>query len=393
MALDFGTAIANSGNIWNSAIQNKKARELQEKQQFIENALRQDQLALQQDASARAGDKQTFDQQMELAENYGGKQLPVAQAEQIFTHPKLRELVMQRLQPRLASTSLAGVGVARPTGETPMGSQMAAPSIGVSGEQSAAIEPGMAEIQTPVSSGMRIADMQTQAANQRALQQSELRTTLAEYTAQNQRERDQDKFQQQQELNNARMQTQLAIAGMRQPASEPLEKVQMEDGTIQLVPRSQAAGMSPPRTQVRNNLTGTIADLEAANKLIDEIEALGNEIKWAGTGPVEARSDRFKSSIPLIGGALTNPKEAALRTKIADLSSLVAHERYGAALTGGELGRAKKFLPEDTLNSIENVTRIKNLRQFNQSKLAELKPSAGQSAAPARNPQDPMGLR
>src|SRR5688572_3204112 len=110
MALDFGTAIANSGNIWNNALQNKKARELQEKQQFIENALKQDQFQLQQDASARAGDKQTFDQQMELAENYGGKQLPVAQAEQIFTHPKLRELVMQRLQPRLASTSLAGVG-------------------------------------------------------------------------------------------------------------------------------------------------------------------------------------------------------------------------------------------------------------------------------------------
>jgi hypothetical protein len=388
MALDLGTAIANIGQTWNSALQNKKARETQEKQQFIDNLLRQDQLRLQQDSSARAADKQTFDQQMDLAENYGGKQLPVAQAEQIFTHPKLRELVMQRLQPRLASTSLAGVGTGMQQGETPMGSQMAAPSVGVSMEKSAPIAEGMAEIQTPMSSGMRIADMQTQAANARSLQNAELRTSLAEYNAQQQSERQTERLKQQEELANARMQLMATLAGQRgdKRTTKFVETTDETGKRVRMLIDSETGDVvksyDAPPTQAKNNMAGAISELEAVNKMITDAETLGTKIKWRGTGPLESRIMTKLSALPGVGQKFTDPEAEELRQAISNVGARVRHELYGAALTGGEREQAEKFIKQIEANPVQIATSLAGLKKFNATKLGQMRPAGGMGGSP-----------
>jgi nucleoid DNA-binding protein len=389
MPLDFGTAVANIGQTWNSALQNKKAREMQEKQQFIENMLRQDQLALQQGTADRAEDKQVFDQQMELAENYGGRQLPVAQAEQIFTHPKLRDLVMQKLQPRLASTSLQGVGTLGTGG---------APNIGVSMEKSEAIQPGMAEITTPVSSGMRIAEMQTEAANARSLQNAELRTTLAEYNAQQQGERQTERLKQQEELANARMQLMASLAGQRNNNNNRTTKlVEDVDETGKPVRRlidSDTGDIiktyDKPPTQVKNNMAGSIAEIEAMNESIKRAITLGDKIKWRGIGPFEAPMDERLGRLPGIGPMFTDADEETLRQEIGKVMAHGRHELYGAALTGGERTDADVFLRGINRNNKQVRISLENALRFNDDKLKHLRPAGGMGGAAPTAPAAPV---
>jgi hypothetical protein len=398
MALDLGTAIANIGTTWNSALQNKKQRELAEKQQFIENALKQDQLAMQQQQHASSQDKNVFDQQMDLAQSYGGQQMPLQQAQSIFTHPKLQGLAVRPLEQRLPSTSLGGVGVGMQQGQTPMGSQMAAPAIAPSMEKSAGVAPGMAEIQTPMTSGMRIADMQTQAANDRSMQQSELRRSLAEYAAEQRGETDKLRFQHQTELNNARMQTNLAIAGMRnQGRGGSTKLVDDMDETGKPVQRlvdsetgETVKTFGKPPTQARNNMAGSIAEIEAMNATIQEAMTLGKENNWKGTGYYEAPMDEFAPKIPLIGKhvakLITDKKEETLRQRIAKVMAHGRHDLYGAALTGGERGDANQFLRTIQSNPAQLEIALQGLLEFNNTKLKHLKPAGGMgSGAPVNS--------
>jgi hypothetical protein len=389
MALDLGTAIANIGTTWNAALQNKKQRELAEKQQFIENALKQEQLGMQQQQNARAGDKQMFDQQMELADSYGGRQLPLEQAQSIFTHPAVRDLAVKPLEPRLASTSLQGVGMGASMGQTPMGSPMAQPQMASTFAQSPEIDPGMAEISTPSSSGMRIAEMQTQAGNQRAMQNAELRTTLAEYAAQQQNERQTERLKQQEELANARMQTMLAIAGMRgnQGGTKFVETTDETGKAVRLLIDSNTGDVvktfDRPPTQAKNNMAGAISELEAVNKMIEDAETLGKQTGWKGTGPIESKWDAAMGKLPVIGGKFTDFNAETLRQNISNIGARVRHELYGAALTGGEREQAERFIKQIEANPVQIAVSLAGLKKFNQNKLGQMRPAGGMGGTPS----------
>jgi hypothetical protein len=383
MPLDLGTAIANIGTTWNSALQQKKQRETLEKQQFIENMLRQDQLGLQRQAQTRADDTAVFDQQMEMAQNFGGRQMPLEEAQRIFSHPKLQGLVVNPLEARLPSTSLQGVGMGMPQGQSAMGSQMAAPSIAVSGAQSSGIEPGMAEIETPQTSGMRIANMQTQAANTRAMQNAELRTSLAEYAAQQARERDADRFAHQSELANARMQTQIALAGQRgaRGTTKLVEDVDENGKPVRRLIDSDTGDIiktyDKPPTQVKNNMAGSIAEIEAMQESIKRAQELGARTKWRGVGPAKAWLAEKGGKIPLIGTQFTNVDDETLRQEIAKVMAHGKHELYGAALTGGERFDADRFLRNVESNPTQIAISLDNLYRFNDKKLQHLRPAGG----------------
>jgi len=157
----------------------------------------------------------------------------------------------------------------------------------------------------------------------------------------------------QMQLDSRRDMASLA-ASMRQPRADPLVQVEEDDGKggkrIVYRPQSQAVGMPAPSNanralkQLPVNAAGALLEnntnlrrAENALALIEGKEVNGvqgdtNATGWKGflPDPILQRGD---------------PAGIATRAAIADLGSLVIHDRSGAAVTAAEFPRLQPFIP------------------------------------------------
>jgi len=125
--------------------------------------------------------------------------------------------------------------------------------------------------------------------------------------------------------------------------------------------------LKAPAGRGQPGLKEKFADLFEAERLATDILARGERTKWAGTGPLEGR---IKAGLGKIG--VVNSDEERLRNDLANLFSLISHERFGAALTPQEISRATGFLAEATDPSTRIQSKLGSLIDFAKSKRASM---------------------
>jgi hypothetical protein len=134
-----------------------------------------------------------------------------------------------------------------------------------------------------------------------------------------------------------------------------LVPVQQDDGSIVYVPRSQAVGKRPPARSTGSG-NATIRQAVASNNqqlgLIDdalsELEAYPQGVGL--TRGMDAADQRI------------DPQGIAVRAAIANIGSMIIHDRSGAAVTAAESPRLKPFIPSvrDTAAAIRiKLTKLR----------------------------------
>ncbi|MFA5036130.1 MAG: hypothetical protein WC479_03045 [Candidatus Izemoplasmatales bacterium] len=106
------------------------------------------------------------------------------------------------------------------------------------------------------------------------------------------------------------------------------------------------------KTKIANYVT-LIQDMTQLRAGLGEGNVVSDLTSWGGTGPIAK-----------LGGSYT--KGAELRTGISDFSSDVMNQKYGGALTTGEIERAKEWAPAASLQ--ETANRIRLDRQLEKKK-------------------------
>lgn len=141
-----------------------------------------------------------------------------------------------------------------------------------------------------------------------------------------------------------------------QPRADPLVQVEVADPAapggkrVIYAPQSQAAGMSPPGP----GTTGKALPVSAAQKMFDNNQNLRRaetalaliEGKTVGGMQGDASATGLKGFAP--DALLQRFDKSGIQTRaaIADLGSLVIHDRSGAAVTAAEFPRLKPFIPD-----------------------------------------------
>lgn len=176
-------------------------------------------------------------------------------------------------------------------------------------------------------------------------------------------------------------------------AADPLVKVEVDDGqggrkTI-YVPRSQAAGMEPPSPAGGSRTTAAIIKAVANNQ--QQVATIDDALRELDKYP---NAVGLKRGVPILGDALNqrvDPKGVAARASIANIGSLIIHDRSGAAVTVHEMPRLAPFVPNvnDTPDAIR--TKLKKLREAIGVETAALQkePRASGPATPSTGKYSP----
>lgn len=170
-----------------------------------------------------------------------------------------------------------------------------------------------------------------------------------------------------------------------QPKQEPLVPVQQDDGTVIYTPRSQAAGQKAP---AKSNARGvaTIRKAIAANQ--EQVSVIDDALNELAAYPEAIGLNRGIGDLPLMGKSgdainqRVDPQGVAARAALANIASMVIHDRSGAAVTVSEFPRLAPFVPSvhDTYDTA--VKKLQKLKTMIGVETGALQ-SSGTSPAPA----------
>jgi hypothetical protein len=165
---------------------------------------------------------------------------------------------------------------------------------------------------------------------------------------------------------------------------EPLVQVQQPDGSIEYVPRSQASGMKAPNRAAQGSasLKKAVATNQTNLSVIDD--ALSELQKYPDAiGLKRGVGDNINQRL--------DPKGVAARAALMNISSLLIHDRSGAAVTAAEFPRLKPFIPAITDSYAAAKTKLEKLKQAIASESAALGQQLGSEAAPITPGAPPRG--
>lgn len=141
----------------------------------------------------------------------------------------------------------------------------------------------------------------------------------------------------------------------------PVAVIDPVTGKPILVSRENSIGMTPASAagkpvpvHAQKAIIGAAASIK---KIDDAIALLGKEPKEGSTG--------FKGYLPDVALNRLYPEGTDARAAIANIGSLIIHERSGAAVTASETPRLLPFVPQITDNKetvIKKLTRLKQIQ-------------------------------
>lgn len=138
-----------------------------------------------------------------------------------------------------------------------------------------------------------------------------------------------------------------------------------ETGTVTYVPREQAIGMQAPSAAAR----GSASLKQAVSKNTEQLSVIEDALKELQANPQAVGLKRAVGDLPLMGGVAdyinqrNDPSGVGARAQLANIGSLIIHDRSGAAVTVSEFPRLAPFVPRvgDTPDVIR--TKLAKLRQ------------------------------
>lgn len=191
------------------------------------------------------------------------------------------------------------------------------------------------------------------------------------------------------------LRAQEAVARIREqhrpPAQEPLVQVQNPDGSIVYVPRSQAAGQAAPQRSavgsatLKKAIAGNQTQVTVIDDALAELEKHPNAV-----GLLRKLGDTVNQRL--------DPDGVNARASLANISSLVIHDRSGAAVTAAEFPRLAPFVPlvSDNAETVrKKLTKLKGAIAAETSLLEQQlgggAPAAGlPTAGPPAAKRDPI---
>lgn len=160
-------------------------------------------------------------------------------------------------------------------------------------------------------------------------------------------------------------------ASMRPPAQPPQPQIVQTDSGPMVMDRSGNARpiMGPDGQPVKGKSTEKALPTSAAQKLMENQQNLRRAEQAlalvTGENVGEAKGDKnatgWKGFVPNTILNIADPAGVDARAAIADLGSLVIHDRSGAAVTAAEFPRLRPFIPAATDDA---ATVQKKLRRF-----------------------------
>jgi hypothetical protein len=160
-----------------------------------------------------------------------------------------------------------------------------------------------------------------------------------------------------------------ATAGRTPAPLQPPVSIRGPDGQEVYVTRDQAFGKTPGNSgslkQIPPNINLAILKNNQSLKQIDETIALLKKNPDA-TGA--------KGYLPNFALNRMDPEGTDARAGVADIGSLVLHDRSGAAVTAAEAPRLMPFIPlatDDNATVIKKLTRMRNIAAGDQEGLTE----------------------
>ncbi len=172
-----------------------------------------------------------------------------------------------------------------------------------------------------------------------------------------------------------------------------LVQVQQPDGSVVYLPRSQAAGMQAPRpgTQGSAALRKAIASNQSQLSNIDDaIKELNAHPDAVG---IKRGLGDIAGHLPIVGNTLSAIQDAAntrvdpggvpARASMANIASLVIHDRSGAAVTVSEFPRLRPFIPGTNDNAVTAIAKLQKLRQMVGEETGNLEEQVGGGSGPA----------
>lgn len=174
------------------------------------------------------------------------------------------------------------------------------------------------------------------------------------------------------------------VAGRAPRAESPLEKVvDPNTGEIVFVSREEAlrkrmtpasdARLKPIPTQINQAI---IKNVQTLRQLDDTIALLGKNPDATG----------YKGYLPNVVLSRVDPEGVDARAGIADIGSLVIHERSGAAVTAAESPRLMPFIPLATDDNATAIKKLKRMREVTASEQLGLTETYGQDQGYKPNP-------
>jgi hypothetical protein len=169
-----------------------------------------------------------------------------------------------------------------------------------------------------------------------------------------------------------------------------LMRVQRDDGSIEYVPRGDAAGLKAPAAQG----VGSAALRKSIANNQTQISVIDDAIKELGLHPAATGLKRgLSTSLPLIGSHMGGLEDVInqrmdkggvnARASIANIASLVVHDRSGAAVTLSEYPRLAPFIPRMVDKPEVVKQKLEKLKQAINSETGFLQQQMGKTAAPS----------
>ena len=196
-----------------------------------------------------------------------------------------------------------------------------------------------------------------QAAAQRTQRMEELQMRIDAEERQGQRSEALRRDLAKQQQEHARIMQQTIIAN-RPPRQEPQPQIVQTDSGPMIMDRSGNARpvMGPDGQPVKGKSTEKALPTSAAQKLMENQQNLRRAEQALalvnGESVGEAKGDPnatgWKGYVPNVILNRVDPKGVDARAAIADLGSLVIHDRSGAAVTAAEFPRLRPFIPAAT---------------------------------------------
>ena len=161
----------------------------------------------------------------------------------------------------------------------------------------------------------------------------------------------------------------LNIAGMKQDTGAPVS-VMGADGKAVFVNRNDAIGKQPYNSSARQipasintaivNNNQSLSKLDAAIALLEGKDVGTSDSKMLG----DKEATGWKGLLPPIALNRIDPKGVDARAAVADIGSLILHDRSGAAVTASESPRLMPFIPSSTDDNATVLKKLKRLREY-----------------------------
>ena len=148
------------------------------------------------------------------------------------------------------------------------------------------------------------------------------------------------------------------------PGPEPLVAIIGLDGKPVLVPRGQAVGATPASAaeggaKLSAGAQEDIATMLTVQDLGKSTLALGDKIKWRGTGPVGGRLGALEAQFG-VGGQ--DPER--LRNMLGNIQGTIAKLRGGTSFTPSEQALLDRYTPTVTDSVLQIKAKLKSLDEF-----------------------------